>query len=425
MAYKAVVCKLKNVRSHPNADKLNLAQVANYQIIISKEFQEGDLGIYFPTDGQLSHEHCMSTRLYRKDPSTNEPMGGFFRPNRKVETIKLRGEYSNGFWQPIESFAWCGPNKLKNGDEITHINGHLLCEKYYTPATRRQMGNKKQKKKAKISIDFPGFKQHFDTSQLRTNIKRIPEDAIIIITTKLHGTSGRTGRHLSSVRGKNWFWNLVNKFKKPEWKYVSGSRRVTFVNKIEDSYYKKTDFRDIIHRKIKSVGLHKGETLYYEIVGYQDNDIPLMGVYNTENKDLTKQYGKNIVFSYGCSTDKGGDLGQKYDIYIYRITYTSLDGYEIDLSWPQMVRRAGQLGFKTVPHLETFVLQNKIDLVEKCRLYAAGADPIEKTHPIEGVVVRVEHPLLIDFFKWKSDEFCELENIRKNDDQYVDLEEIS
>jgi RNA ligase (TIGR02306 family) len=113
MAYKAIVCRLQNVRPHPNADRLNLAQASGFQIIISKDFQEGDLGVYFPTDGQLSHDHCMNTRLYRKDPSTGEPMGGFFRRNRKVETIKLRGEYSTGFWQPIEAFSWCGPNKLK------------------------------------------------------------------------------------------------------------------------------------------------------------------------------------------------------------------------------------------------------------------------------------------------------------------------
>jgi hypothetical protein len=282
-----------------------------------------------------------------------------------------------------------------------------------------------KQKKAKVSIAFPGFKRHFDTDQLRTNIKRIPEGSIITITTKLHGTSGRTGHHLSSLEGRNWFWSLANKLKKPKWEYVSGSRNVVYVDKIEDSYYIKTTFRDIVHRKIKSIGLHKGETLYYEIVGYQDNDTPLMGTYHTEDKTMVKQYGKDIVFSYGCSTEGGGDLGKKYDIYIYRITHTNPDSYDIDLSWPQMQKRAGQLGFKTVPHLETFILEDRKDLIEKCRFYASGADPIGKTHPIEGVVVRVEHPLLTDFFKWKSDEFCDLESIKKNDGQFVDLEEIS
>jgi intein/homing endonuclease len=44
--------------------------------------------------------------------------------------------------------------------------------------------NKQGKKKLK---DIPMFKKHFDTQQLRYNFHRIPHDAHVVITEKLHG----------------------------------------------------------------------------------------------------------------------------------------------------------------------------------------------------------------------------------------------
>jgi RNA ligase (TIGR02306 family) len=430
--YEAIICKIQNVRNHPNADKLNLATVSGFQIVIGKEHKEGELGIFFPCDGQLTHEHCMANNLYRKNPETNEPMGGLFEKSRRVKSVKLRGEYSNGFWQPISSLAWCGKNNLKEGDLLNTLNGHKICDKYYTPETLKRINNKKSTKKTEI--EFPCFHKHIDTKQLRYHINKIPKNARLYISEKLHGTSGRTGRHKAVTIYRGFFHRLYQKIikgisikniknrknKKEEWKYVTGSRNILLdFKEKKDGFYKGTNFREDIHKIISSIGLHKGETLYYEIVGYTDNAVPIMGSYQTIDKDIIKEYSENIIFSYGCSINE-----KLYDFYVYRITLTNEDGIEIDYSWPQVKKRCMELGLKT-PNSFAVDFSFKELLLEKCREYVDKPSSLDNSHPTEGVVVRVEHEDMFDFLKYKGDIFCELEGIRKNSDYCIDEEEIS
>ena len=75
--YNAVVCALTNLRPHPNADRLLIAMAAGYQVIVGLEAKEGDIGILFPEGGRLSHEMLMANNLYRKNPATGQPMGGY------------------------------------------------------------------------------------------------------------------------------------------------------------------------------------------------------------------------------------------------------------------------------------------------------------------------------------------------------------
>ena len=64
--YCGYVTKLKNVRRHPNADRLVLADVFDSTVVVGEGSQEGDVVIYFPCDGQLSQEYCEYNNLLRK-----------------------------------------------------------------------------------------------------------------------------------------------------------------------------------------------------------------------------------------------------------------------------------------------------------------------------------------------------------------------
>ena len=48
--YKAYITVLTNVRPHPNADRLLLADVFGNTVCVSTDYTEGQLGVYFPTD---------------------------------------------------------------------------------------------------------------------------------------------------------------------------------------------------------------------------------------------------------------------------------------------------------------------------------------------------------------------------------------
>lgn len=51
MSYCGYVTTLKNVRKHPNADRLVLADCFGNTVCVANTYKEGDLGVYFPVDG--------------------------------------------------------------------------------------------------------------------------------------------------------------------------------------------------------------------------------------------------------------------------------------------------------------------------------------------------------------------------------------
>jgi len=294
------------------------------------------------------------------------------------------------------------------------------------------------------------FKKHFDTKKLRYAIGFIPDQARLIITEKCHGTSGRTG-HLLVKKDLPWWqaqWNrtplrsLYAFRHKYNWEHVSGSRNIVLRTETEtDQYYKGSNFRQEIHKQLI---LKKGETLYYEIVGYnyaQESESnsglmsrPIMGVHKLVGQDpirqkLVKIYGESMVYSYGCAP------GQ-YRILVYRITNTNIDNETTELSWDQVQSRCAELGLETVPYISTLVMYelnvqtegfvNQNQLMEFCEHYTSGQSTLDRSHIIEGVCIRVEHPSSFgQIYKYKGYEFCHLEGIAKNTDTYIDLEEIS
>lgn len=76
MAYSAYITTLKNVRPHPNANKLRLADCFGNTICVGLDAAEGEIGVYFPTDGQLSVEFCQVHDLVRRKDEQGNPAGG-------------------------------------------------------------------------------------------------------------------------------------------------------------------------------------------------------------------------------------------------------------------------------------------------------------------------------------------------------------
>ena len=460
MSYQAIVCKIKNVRKHPNADKLKLATVQGSQIIVGLNQKEDELGVFFLSDGMIMYDHCMKNNLYKKNPETGEPMGGYFGTNGRVKALKLRGEVSEGFWQPLRSFEWTGKiDELVEGYQFDTINGIKICQKYYTPATLRAIGKKNNPKNGKtnvIKVDRSNMHEHYDTRQLRFEINKIPPGSIITVSEKIHGSSGRSGYICSRELKFNPFklgWNnlswrfsiLTKKLSRKHkslrflkntnlgyfdlkryegskfYEYVSGSRRVVIDPDTEyEGYYNGNHFRTKIHEHIKSTGLQKGEVIFYEIVGHTESGQLLMGSYSVDDKNIRRKYGNQMRFTYGCEPPT-------CDFYVYRIAHINEDGYEVDLPISSVIARCEQLGHKVVPQLcDPFIYDgDKEGLVSKLRPYTDGPSTLDPTHVREGIVIRVEHPSMWSNLKWKGDTFTILEGIRKQDPDFVDTEEIA
>ena len=478
--YKAYITTLTNVRKHPNADRLLLADCFGNTVCVSTDCFEGEVGLYLPTDGQLSVEFAEQNNLLRKKDDAGNNIGGYIDPEkRNVTAVRLRGEKSDGLFLPLSCLAYTGVNMdtLNVGDVIDGtVNGHEICCKYIPRRNVRHGhysdGNKTRKKKVPVA---PLFSEHADTEQLAYNLGAFKVGDEIEITLKMHGTSQRTG-YLPVLQGyaDTWPCRVGNAFRhimrkmgcyhgedvhdgEPiyDYGYVSGTRRVVLEN-YEGGFYGDNQFREQ-HSKIFEGKLWKGETVYYEVVGFTTSGQPIMASANNsklQDKEFIKQYGKETVFSYGCLpnglsygevwkeiyTDPYGERTfidkPQSDIYVYRMTMTNEDGDVVEYTPDFMRYRCEQMGIKTVPVFAKDTIPkwpsvnadcDPIDAGEYVKnlaeQYYAGPDPVGKTHTREGVVVRIINRAKFTAYKHKNFEFKVLEGIAKVEADAPDIEE--
>lgn len=187
--YKAYITRLKEVRKHKNADRLQMATLFGNDIVIGLDYKEGDLGIYFPSDGKLGKEFAEVNNLVRKKDEFGNNIGGYLDPDKRhIRAIRLRDERSDGLWLPIKSLETFGDiSKLKEGDTIDVFNGTLICEKY-VPYVKPRRNDPVNNVKGKIkTAQFPTFKEHKDTEQLMYNLNRFKKGDTIYISLKMHG----------------------------------------------------------------------------------------------------------------------------------------------------------------------------------------------------------------------------------------------
>lgn len=430
------VVKVEKLRPHTNADRLQVATFFGNDTCVGLDVKIGDIGVYFPTDLQLDYDFCVQNHLLRK-LIDGTPDKGYMDPNkRNVSTIKLRGEKSDGIYVNISDFDYCfdddASKYLKIGDTISVVNGHSICQKYIPHSNKRTgnptEGNRTRKKKVPIA---PLFTEHADTEQLAYNLGAFQAGDQIEITLKMHGTSQRTG-YLPVFKGyKRSLWDKIMKRDGTpiyEWGYVSGTRRTVLEN-FDGGFYGSNLFREQ-HSKFFEGKLHKGEEVYYEVVGFTDTGAPIMA--SAANKKLNdkafiKQYGETTTFSYGCEAPQS-------ELYVYRMTMTNEDGDVVEYSPDFMRYRCEQMGCKTVPVMWKGFADETIDwndagmtagewVMEKAEQYYAGPDPIGKTHTREGVVVRIVNKPKFCAYKHKNFEFKVLENLIKVEAEEPDMEE--
>ena len=459
MSYTGFVCQIKNLRDHPNGDNLYLGECFGNTVAVSRNGYTANMtGIYFPTDGQLSTEFCQANNLLRlRDENGHSiPGGGYMDPDkRNVTAIKLRGEKSDGLFLPLSCLDYCFEDgaaaHLKIGDTIDVVNGHDICTKYIPRNSKRvgrpTDGNRTRKKRVPIA---PLFVEHADTEQLAYNLGAFRSGDEVEITLKMHGTSQRTG-FLPVFSGfRRTIWDkLFRRDGEPIYTYdlVTGTRR-TVINGEDGGFYGSNAFR-MPHAELFRGKLWKGETVYYEVVGFTDTGAPIMaecGNKKLNDKDFVKQYGQTTTFSYGCAPfpEYESELNPlaplvmtkpQSDIYVYRMTMTNEDGNVVEYTPDFMRYRCEQMGVKTVPVLwKGIIPENPASaddptiepgewIKNVAERFYDGPDPVGKTHVREGVVVRIINKPKFCAYKHKNWYFKALEGIVKVEAEAPDMEE--
>ena len=141
-------------------------------------------------------------------------------------------------------------------------------------------------------------------------------ESLIHISYKIHGTSGVSAYVLchQSLTWKQKIakWLTGESFDKYDYLYSSGTviKSKYYNANVKDGYYGVDVWAEA--DKVVRPHLSKGQTIYYEIVGFLPN-----GSYIQKGYD------------YGCIPPKPGELftHEKYfKVRIYRVTYTNVDG---------------------------------------------------------------------------------------------------
>ncbi|MBD3256034.1 MAG: RNA ligase (ATP) [Candidatus Lokiarchaeota archaeon] len=198
----ASIQEIKKLEPIPNADKIELATILGWKVVVRKEeFREGQLVVYVEVDSILPER----------------PEFEFLR-NRgfRIRTIKLRGQISQGIVFPISILP--KDQKIEKGLDVTKI---LSIKKYEPPLSIQLSGEVKGK--------FPNFIPKTDEIRIQT----IPEllekykGNKFYITEKLDGTSGTfyykdgefgvCSRNLDLMESDdNAFWIVARKYKLEE-----------------------------------------------------------------------------------------------------------------------------------------------------------------------------------------------------------------
>ncbi len=456
MGHCGINTTLKNVREHPNADKLVLATCFESTVCVSKDkYYEGQIGVYFETDLQLSMEFCEKNGLLAVYENGVNVSGGYMDPaKRNVRAIKLRGEQSDGLFLPLDCLAYTGAKleEFKLGEQITTVNGHEICRKFIprsnAPKTAAGGAGKRVKRRAKRSI-APQFFEHKDTEQLQYYLDQFKPGDQIEITRKLHGTSGRTANVKTFQGMKRTFWDWL--FRREgeaiyDWGTVSGTRR-TVMDTFDGGFYGSNEFRKQYHDFFEGK-LWKGETVYYEIVGFTHDGGPIMATCSNsklKDKEFVKQYGETTTFSYGCVphpktyTSYDENLAQVQEvqsrIFVYRMTMTNEDGEVVEYT-PEFTRhRCMYMGVDFVPvEWSGIIPQNPGShddptitagewVMKKVEQFYDGPEPMDPTHIREGCVVRIVNRPTFTAYKHKNFTFKVLEGIIKDTADAPDMEE--
>ena len=260
-----------------------------------------------------------------------------FEDNGRVKAIKLRGELSEGFILPLtilENYIISVTNKelkdVKEGtefDTVEHegkefwISKKYVAKRQYFKGAGSSSGKTRYKVPKRLDrVRDDQFRFHYTTVQIKKCPFVLNPDSLIQMSYKIHGTSGISACVLChqplTWKQKIAKWLTGESFDKYD--YIYSSRTVIknkFYNpEVGSGYYSDDIWAEA--DKIVKPHLKRGETAYYEIVGYLPN-----GGYIQKGYD------------YGCTPPKSGEQftpEKHFKVRIYRVTMTNVDGTVVE-----------------------------------------------------------------------------------------------
>ena len=176
------------IEPHPNADRIEIARVQGYQMIVPKgQYRTGDTGVFLPPNALVPEDVIEELGLTGK-------LAG--KASNRIKPVRLRGVLSEGLVYPVDG------KRLKNihvapDDLLTQTMG---IEKYEPPIPASMGGEVENRVGETIGYDIEAWKRFPEW---------FTEGEPVVITEKIHGTlicmariAGDPDRDLVTSKGR-------------------------------------------------------------------------------------------------------------------------------------------------------------------------------------------------------------------------------
>jgi RNA ligase (TIGR02306 family) len=346
--FKVPVTIIKDLKPHSNAERLELATIYGFQVIVPKDvYKVGDVIIYAPVDAILPYK--VESRLFAADAKVKLSKG-------RIRQIRLRGLASQGMVidppKVMDLIAeYAKANKMK---EITIQPEQDLAE--ILGITKYEPGPAGLPQQPGIKRNKPKENPLFHKFNGITALKWSPDffnGEDVVVQCKLHGTNAR---YAYLPTAANTIWKKILKFigLLPKYEFCYGSNNVELTHKPYSFYYDENVYSKMIKQEQINEKLQPGETVYGEIIG--------PGIQKNYHYGIPQGQHRFVIFDV-----------KKYD---------GEKSYFLD---PDDVRKfAIERGFEMVPEL----YRGPYDL-EKISPLAKGPSVYAPSQPIrEGIVIK-------------------------------------
>lgn len=202
------ICTIETIHSfkpHNNADKLELAKVLGFQVVVKKgDFQHGQNVVFVWPDTVAKPANWNS--FLRKE-NGDKPV--------RFRSVKLRGEFSTGLVLPVSVLDQYGyEGSVENGVSVANILG---VDKYLKDTGNQPDGQTKggfpshlvAKTDEDLAASCPTTEQEFIGKEVYATVK-IDGQSLTIISN--NGEIEVCSRNLSIKEGESRFWSTVRKY---------------------------------------------------------------------------------------------------------------------------------------------------------------------------------------------------------------------
>lgn len=172
--HAVMVVRIKELRPHPNAERLEITDVNGWQAIVRKgQFKTGDLAVYIEPDYVVPTDRPEFAFLAKEG-----------RTSHRLKAVRLRGELSFGLLIPLPEDVSYGV-EVAEGDNVMSALG---ITRYEPPVKGALCADEL----SAANRPWHGYAEHkFDIEALRNFADVLNPGEPVLITEKLHGSNAR------------------------------------------------------------------------------------------------------------------------------------------------------------------------------------------------------------------------------------------